>query len=208
MNRRRFLSICIIIFMLIIGCSAVFAAPNEIVEIIPDMAKISIDGKIENMNTLMFKDKVYVSIRDISEHYGLKVYWDSKKSIVEIDSSISMGKKFLYIISKALQLSGLALLIQVAFFRSKKDYYFVKKFSTSQTSLRRLAHTAGASRMGVYFCGIGTLISFFIKESGISLFIQVPIILVLTGIMWFLGLGAANSTTKQQRHATGETYET
>jgi len=183
---------------------AVIAAPTGTVDIFPNLAKVVIDGEKTNVDTVLFQDKVYIAARDLSNELGIKVSWDGKSNTVSLmgvsklkASNSTVIKAFLYIISRALQFAGLILLFQVAFFRTKKDYFFVKKYSSSQTSLRRLAHTAGTTRMGAYYIVIGILITFFVSRGDLSYKLSIPFILILTVIFWFLGLGAANTTTKQ-----------
>lgn len=178
------------------------STPGSTVDIYPNLAKVVIDGEKTNVQTVLFQDKVYIAVRDLSNALGMKISWDGNSNTVSINSAVkkesnSVVQSFLYIIARALQLAGLVLLIQAAFFRSKKDFYFVKKYNSSQTSLRRLAHTAGTTRMGIYYVSIGTLITFFVSGNGISYAVSIAFIIILTLIFWFLGLGAANSTTKQ-----------
>jgi len=179
------------------------STPSGTVDIYPNLAKVVIDGEKTNIQTILFQDKVYVAARDFSTVLGMKISYDGKSNTASITGASkfketnSVVQSFLYIIARALQLAGLVLLIQVAFFRSKKDFYFVKKYNSSQTSLRRLAHTAGTTRMGLYYAAIGTIITYFVSGNGISYAVSIPFTAILTLIFWFLGLGAANSTTKQ-----------
>lgn len=202
--KKKLITLLVIISCITALSVAAFAAPSGTVDIFPNLAKVIIDGQKTNVETILFKDKVYIAARDLANEFGVKVSWDDKSYTVSLtgasrlkDTKPSVIQAFLYIISRSLQFAGIILLFQVAFFRAKKDYFFVRKYSTSQTSLRRLAHTAGTTRMGTYYVLIGTIITFFVSSSGLSLKVGIPFTILLTLIFWFLGLGAANTTTKQ-----------
>lgn len=201
--KKKLIFLIFMVSSLILFSVAVIAAPSGTVDIFPNFAKVVINGEKTNVQTVLFQDKVYIAARDLTNAFGMKISWDGNSNTVSIigasksNESSSVVQSFLYIIARALQFSGLVLLTQVAFFRSKKDFYFVKKYNSSQTSLRRLAHTAGTTRMGVYYVAIGTIITFFITGKGISYSVSIPFTIILTLLFWFLGLGAANSTTKQ-----------
>lgn len=202
--KKKIITLLIIISSITAISVAAYAATSGTVDIFPNLAKVVIDGQKTNVETVLFKDKVYIAARDLSNELGIKVSWDGNSNTVSLTGASKLkGTKpsiiqaFLYIISRSLQFAGIILLFQVAFFRAKKDYFFIRKYSTSQTSLRRLAHTAGTTRMGTYYVLIGTIITFFVSGSGLSLKVGIPFTILLTLIFWFLGLGAANTTTKQ-----------
>jgi len=202
--KKKIITLLVIISSITALSYAVLATPSGTVDIFPNLAKVVIDGQRTNVGTVLFQDKVYIAARDLSNELGINVSWDGKTNIVSLTGASKLKEtkptviqSFLYIISRSLQFAGIILLFQVAFFRAKKDYFFIRKYSTSQTSLRRLAHTAGTTRMGTYYVLIGTIITFFISRGDLSYKISIPFIILLTLIFWFLGLGAANTTTKQ-----------
>lgn len=92
--------------MFLISSLTVFSAENsEDIKVFFRNIKVLVDGKearLEN-EPFIYKDRVYVSLRAVSESLNSTVLWDSEKNIVSIstfkdfsDTNPLEGEKFIY----------------------------------------------------------------------------------------------------------------
>lgn len=196
-----FAVVCILAIFLL--STAVVYGGNDIVDIFVNQVKIQIEGNKTDIPNILYDDKTYVALREICNELGLKLDWDKTTNTAKLSGfSGSRGDLLhilLYLLSKTLVISGALLMAQVAFSRMKKDFYYVKKFNASATSLKRLIYTSSSTRIGFYFIALGILTDFFASGTNPALWVKITFLPLLVLIFWFLGLGTANSISRREQ---------
>lgn len=197
-KKLSLLAILLFCVMTLFSFTAV-GTPNDIVDIFINQVKVQVDGKNAQIPNLLYDNKTYVSLREISNALDLSIAWDEKTNTAKLSRTSGMAGTLVYLVSKALGIAGALLIAQIVFGRMKKDFYFVKKFNSSNTSLKRLIYTTSTTRVGFYYILVGMIIGFWIPGTGPRLWVRIVFIPVLVLVFWFLGLYAANSISKREQ---------
>lgn len=190
--------ILLILTIPIFSLTAVYGT-NDIVDIFINQVKILVNGENTDMPSLLYDNKTYVPLREICDSLGIKLTWDSKTNTALLSSGKSMASTILYIFSKALEISGILLIGQIVFGRMKKDFYFVRKFNSSHTSMKRLIYSSSTIRIGFYYVVLGIIIGFLASNPTPTLLSKLLILPLITAVLWFLGMCIANAVSKKEQ---------
>lgn len=84
------------VIMTSIFMSTVIGAPiRSKIDVVLNPFKIFINGEKQEIDSLIYKEKTYVPLREISEKYDKRVKWDGVNKTVNIyDKEISQGKNY------------------------------------------------------------------------------------------------------------------
>lgn len=207
-NMKKRLTLIVLVLSLLLSTAFIVYGDNNIVEIFLDQVNIQVNGKAENIPNLLYNNKTYVSLRELCNVLGIDIKWEAATNNAKLTALSNSNTKsglldtIIYLFSKIFTVSGLILLAQVVFNRVKKDFYFVRKFDSSNTTLKRLIYTGCIARIGFYYITIGTVIGFLSTAATPPAWVKLVFIPLFVLVFWFFGMSMANSISHREQSET------